>query len=224
MPRISVIVPALQEAVRMPTLLAELGALRPAQIIVVDGGSRDGTAELAEPHATVLRTAPGRALQMNAGAQAATGDVLLFLHADARLEATALQAIARALADPAVIGGTFDIRFEGGDFAARAFTVINRWRRACGIFYGDAGIFCRASTFHELGGYREWPIMEDYEFARRLWKRGRLALLGEPIWISDRRWRKGGLLRTLWSWFLIQGLYYLRVSPQRLARLYPHIR
>jgi rSAM/selenodomain-associated transferase 2 len=224
MTTVSVIVPALNEEARVPGLMRELRALGPDELILVDGGSGDRTAELAAPHATVLRSAAGRALQMNTGAHAASGEVLLFLHADARLEPTGLKALRDAMADPAVSGGTFDIRYEGGDMAAGAFTRFNRVRRRCGIFYGDAGIFCRRDLFHRLGGYREWPIMEDYEFARRLWKSGRLALLGEPIWISDRRWRRGGMARTLWNWFLIQSLYYARVSPQRLARFYPHIR
>jgi len=224
MPTVSVIVPALNEEARIPSLLSGLLSLGPDELILVDGGSTDRTACLAERYATVLRSAAGRAVQMNAGARAASGDVLLFLHADARLDPTGLVALRNAMTDPAVAGGTFDIRYEGGDLAARAFTSLNRARRRCGIFYGDAGIFCRRALFHRLGGYRDWPIMEDYEFARRLWKAGPLALLAEPIWISDRRWRHGGMLRTLASWVLIQGLYYARVPPQRLARFYPHIR
>src|SRR5205823_6342604 len=101
-------------------------------------------------------------------------------------------ALRRAMENDTVIGGTFDIQYEGGDFPASLFTRVNRARRRIGIFYGDAGIFCRRSVFASMCGYREWPIMEDYEFARRLWKHGRVVLLNEPIWVSDRRWRKAG--------------------------------
>ena len=155
---------------------------------------------------------------------AASGETLLFLHADVRLEEGSLDQIVRAMEDAAIVGGNFDIRYEGNDWAAGAFTRINRWRRTLGIFYGDSGIFCRRPVFEKLGGYRPWPILEDYDFARRLSKAGRLALLEFPIRVSDRRWRNSGLLLTLWSWLLIQGLYYLGVPPRLLARLYRHVR
>jgi hypothetical protein len=161
---------------------------------------------------------------MNAGAHAASGEILLFLHADCRLSAGALDAVLAAMADPDTAGGNFDLRFEGNDAAAAAFTLLNRWRRRFGIFYGDSGIFCRRSVFEALGGYRPWPILEDYEFARRLQRCGRLAFLATTIWTSNRRWRRTGLLRTIWSWALIQGLYTAGVSPRRLARLYRHVR
>ena len=161
---------------------------------------------------------------MNAAAESASGDLLMFLHADARLGASALGVVRSVMADPTIIGGNFDIRYEGKDMAAAAFTRINRCRRRCGIFYGDSGIFCRRSTFDSLGGFVSWPILEDYEFARRLRRAGRLVYLDEPIWVSDRRWRNDGLLRTMASWLFIQGLYYAGVPPRHLARLYRHIR
>ena len=133
-------------------------------------------------------------------------------------------AIRRALDDSATIGGNLDIRYEGDDWVAEVFTRVNRWRRSWGIIYGDSCIFCRKTVFDQLDGYRPWPIMEDYDFARRLAKVGKLALLDEPIRVSDRRWRNAGLLRTLWSWFLIQGLYSVGVPPRRLARIYKHVR
>jgi len=221
---VSIIVPVYNEEAAIGGLLESLGAERSAEVIVVDGGSTDRTAELAAPKAHLIRSEPGRAAQMNAGAKIASGEILLFLHADVRLGAGSLDQIRRVMEDASIVGGNLDIRYEGGDWAAGAFTRINRWRRNWGISYGDSGIFCRRSVFDRLGGYRPWPILEDYDFARRLSKAGRLALLPDPIHVSDRRWRKSGLLRTLWSWFLIQGLYYLGVPPQRLARLYRHIR
>ncbi|HZT32356.1 MAG TPA: TIGR04283 family arsenosugar biosynthesis glycosyltransferase [Bryobacteraceae bacterium] len=222
---ISVIIPAYQEVCTIAGLVAHLRALKAGEVIVVDGHSEDGTAgEARRAGALVLVAERGRAAQMNAGARASRGDVLLFLHADVRLGGAALAAIRDSLRDPAVQGGNLDIRYEGGDVAAACFTLVNRWRRRWGVFYGDSGIFCRRAAFEALGGFRPWPILEDYDFARRLWRFGRVALLREPIYVSARRWRNGGLARTLASWAVIQGLYFLGVPPQRLARWYRAVR
>lgn len=223
-PAISIVVPVYNEEATIGGLLESLRSERLAEVIVVDGGSTDRTAELAAPRARLIRSEIGRAAQMNAGAAAACGEILLFLHADVRLDPGFLDQIRHAMEDRAIVGGNFDIRYEGDDWATGIFTRFNRWRRNWGIFYGDSGIFCRRSVFERLDGYRPWPILEDYDFARRLSKAGRLALLEDPIWVSDRRWRKSGLLQTLWGWFLIQGLYYLGVPPRFLARLYRHVR
>lgn len=221
---ISVIVPTYNEEREIRGLLENLGQLGAEEIIVADGGSIDRTAEIARLSAKVVFSAKGRGIQMNAGARASSGNVLLFVHADVRLVPDSLQTIRECMDNPEVVGGNFDVRFEGGDWVAATFTQVNRWRRRFGIFYGDSGIFCRRSVFERLGGYRPWPLLEDYEFAKRLGHAGRLAMLDEPIWVSNRRWRNSGLLPTLWSWFWIQTLYLAGVRPERLARLYRNSR
>jgi rSAM/selenodomain-associated transferase 2 len=223
-PDLSIVIPVFNEETTIGPLLDRLAAFEDVQLIVVDGGSTDRTLELVAGKARIVQSAAGRAVQMNAGANIATGSALLFLHADVRTCSCFLDNIRRALDDPAIVGGNFDIRYEGGDWVAEIFTRVNRWRRRWGIIYGDSGIFCRRTVFDQLAGYRAWPIMEDYDFARRLSKAGKFALLDEPIWVSDLRWRKAGLLRTLWSWFLIQGLYSLGVQPHRLAAIYRAVR
>lgn len=221
---VSVVIPTYNEAGSIGRTLAHVRALGPAEIVVADGGSTDGTAEIASRLAVVAHAPRNRGEQLNAGAAHAKGTVLLFLHADVRLDPQALDSLSRALEDPAVVGGNFNIQYEGGDFAARVFSAVNRVRRRCGVFYGDSGIFCRRDIFEELGGFRPFPVLEDYEFARRLRRRGSLALLERPIHVSDRRWRRSSLLKTLWNWFWIQGLYLIGVSPHRLARAYRDVR
>lgn len=226
MSRVSVIIPAFNEQDTLAVLLPALIAQGPLEILIADGESTDGTARVCErfPEVRCIPSPRRRAVQMNRAAREARGDVLLFLHADVGLPEGAIAAVEGVAGDPAVAGGHFDIVFEGGDVPAAVFTWINRVRYRFGIFYGDAGIFCRREIFEQLGGYEEWPILEDYDFARRLQKAGRVASLPDSLRVSDRRWRRGGLFATLWAWFWIQALYLAGVSPHRLAGMYRNIR
>jgi cellulose synthase/poly-beta-1,6-N-acetylglucosamine synthase-like glycosyltransferase len=161
---------------------------------------------------------------MNRGASAAGGEVLLFLHADTRLPDDAYARIVAALQDPAVQGGNFELRFDGGD---RFSATLARWyaaQRRAGIYYGDSAPFVRREIFDDLGGYRPLAIMEDYDFVRRLERRGTTVCVAGPAVTSARRWKKLGLPRTVFSWVVIRWLFVAGVSPARLARLYPQVR
>lgn len=225
---ISVIVPVLQEAGTIGGLLDHLRPLAGRwEVIVVDGGSVDGTAQTAADHpigATVIRGGRGRASQMNAGAAAATGSILLFLHADTRLPQSAHASIMRAAGESAVLGGNFALRFDGGDRFSRLLGAWYAMQRRLGVYYGDSAIWLRRETFDRLGGYRPMPIMEDYDLARRLQRAGKTVCLPGPAVTSARRWQQLGLARTIASWVAIRWLYLAGVSPERLARLYPSVR
>ncbi len=224
--RVSIVVPVLNEATTIAVFLDMANALGAHELIVADGGSSDATQELVRAAGVILVASNrGRGPQMNAGAAVATGDVFLFLHADVRLNAGALQQLVKSLDDPCKKGGIFDVYFDGDGWIARSFYWIYHLRRYLGIFYGDAGIFVRREVFLEMGGFKPYPIMEDYEFGRRLFGRGgRMVMLSEPVFVSDRRWRKAGLRRTVYVWFLIQAAYSLGYPAERLGWIYRQIR
>jgi rSAM/selenodomain-associated transferase 2 len=222
---VSVVVPVLDEAAALPGLLDHLARSRGrTEVVVADGGSRDGTAEIARRHPSrpvVCVTGAGRARQMNAGAAAAGGDVLLFLHADTRVPDDAPERITAALrADPGLEGGNFALRFDGGDSFSRLLSAWYSVQRRTGVYYGDSAVWVRHDVFDRLGGYRPLPVMEDYDFVRRLEKTGRTACLPGPAVTSARRWRALGVPRTVLSWVVIRWLFLAGVSPARLARLY----
>jgi rSAM/selenodomain-associated transferase 2 len=222
---ISVVIPTwceraqIGEAVRAGWRVAD-------EVVVADAGSPDGTAEAAtDAGARVVRAERGRGSQLDGGARAATGEVLLFLHADARIGPSAGQRIREVLRDPDVRGGNFYLRFVPatgwGELFTRANDVRRRWM---GIYYGDSGIFVRKGDYLEMGGFKPLPIMEDYEFARRLERRGRTVYVRDvTVEVSGRRFM-GRPVRTLLVWALVQGLYTLGVGPRRLAALYADIR
>ena len=226
-PLVSIVVPVLDEARELPELLDHLATLPGRfEVVVVDGGSRDGTPSIAREHGLrpAVLASSGRAHQLNAGAAAANGELIAFLHADTRLPRDAYDSLTGALRDFAVAGGNFALQFGGGDRFSR---ILGRWyaiQRRLGIYYGDSVIWVRASTFAALGGYRPLPIMDDYDFVRRLERRGGTACLPGPAVTSGRRWQSLGLPRTIGSWVVIRWLYLAGVPAAWLARLYRHAR
>ena len=222
---ISVIIPTLNEADRIAATIAQVRGLGGCEIVVADGGSTDATLDHASGADRVLSTERGRGVQMNAGAAASAGDILLFLHADCRLAAGALEAIAAALADPRTSGGCFRQSIEAPGWRYRLVESGNALRvRTLKWIYGDQALFVRRPIFEQLGGFPPVPLMEDLLFSRRLKRRGRVRLLDARVHVSPRRWQQAGLIRqTLRNWMLIAALH-LGVSPQRLARFYPQVR
>lgn len=181
--------------------------------------------ELRTVSRSFLTSAPGRARQMNAGAARSRADVLLFLHADTRLPGEARQAIEQALADPACVGGRFDVRFERDSgpawLIARLIGLRSRWS---GIATGDQALFVRRSAFEQLGGFADIPLMEDVEFSRRLKRAGRVAPLRARVVTSYRRWERCGAFRTIFLMWALRFLYWIGVSPGRLHRFYTSVR
>jgi len=224
---VSVIVATLDEQAQLPALLDHLEALPGAwEVILADGGSRDRTAAIATQRGVGL-VAPGggRAQQLNAAAAAAGGELLLFLHADSRLPPGAHASLAAAAnPDASIVGGNFALRFDGGDRFARVLTAAYALQRRFGVYYGDSSIWVSRAAFDCLGGYRDLPIMDDYDFVRRLEASGRTVCLPGPARTSDRRWRRVGVARTLLTWWVIRFAFLAGVSPAWLARLYRRVR
>ena len=223
---VSVIVPVLNEAKVIEPLLKHLLALEGEhEVIVVDGGSDDGTAAVASRYVRVISSERGRARQMNAGAREAKGESLLFLHADCRLPPGAIPAIEAALADPACVGGCFRLSLDEDGLIYRLISWLTSLRmRLTGRMTGDEGIFVRRESFERLGGFRDIPLMEDWEFGPRLRSLGQVRQLPLPITASARRWKKWGLWRTFWLMRRLRFLYMLGVPPQELRKLYDDVR
>ncbi|WPL19246.1 PGL/p-HBAD biosynthesis glycosyltransferase [Thiorhodovibrio winogradskyi] len=229
--RLSIITPTLNEASAISALLGDLAPLRAAghELILVDGGSSDATRALAEPLVDRLLDAPrGRAAQMNAGAQVATGELLWFLHADSRVPAAAAEALLAAARAggrpgmrPVVRWGRFDVRLSGRHPLLR---VIERAMnlRSClsGIATGDQGLFVTRADFTAVGGFPNIPLMEDIALSRRLRRLARPLCLRPALITSSRRWESRGILRTMVLMWRLRLAYALGADPARLARLY----
>jgi rSAM/selenodomain-associated transferase 2 len=221
--RLSVVVPALNEAVICAERLERLQPLRAAghELILVDGGSRDGTAGLARPLVDRLLVTPaGRARQMNAGAAAAGGDVLWFLHLDSQVPTDAADRLLAAVTGGAP-WGRFDLRLDGRAPMLRVVErMINLRSRVTGVATGDQGIFVTGGLFEAVGGFPELPLMEDIALSDRLRRRHRPACLTPPIVTSARRWERDGVWRTILLMWFLRGAYRLGADPRWLARVY----
>lgn len=224
MSRISIIIPTLDEAERIGDTLARLAPLRArgCEVIVADGGSRDETRSIAAPLTDRLVVAPrGRATQMNAGARAASGEVLLFLHADSSPPANADCLILEGLAASGRRWGRFDVRLSGRHPLLRVVERLMNWRsRATGICTGDQGLFVKRAVFDSVGGFPEIALMEDVALSRALKRLGRPLCLDEPITTSSRRWEQNGVLRTVLLMWRLRLAYFFGASPEDLARVY----
>jgi rSAM/selenodomain-associated transferase 2/rSAM/selenodomain-associated transferase 1 len=219
---ISVIIPALNEADYILDTLKHIQSGENLEIIVVDGGSTDNTVQLAkDTGAIVIQTPTGRARQMNAGAAAASADLLLFVHADTRLPKKFDVHIRQAMDGAGIAAGAFELRVDSPISTFRVIERLANWRsRRKQMPYGDQAIFVSASLFQEIGGFRHISIMEDFDLMRRLVKRGRIITLPVAVYTSPRRWLKAGIYKI---WFINQIViiaYLLGVPPVKIGRLY----
>jgi rSAM/selenodomain-associated transferase 2 len=224
---LSIIIPALNEAAGIAATLASLAPFRQrgAQVIVVDGGSTDATAALARPLADEVLTAPrGRAAQMNAGAAAASGDVLVFLHADTVLPEDADGLLRYGLADTGRVWGRFDIAIEGRNPLLRVVASLMNWRsQITGIATGDQAVFVRRDTFAAVGGFPDIPLMEDVALSKRLKRVGKPLCLAARARTSGRRWTDNGVIRTVLLMWRLRLAYWFGAEPAALARRYGYV-
>lgn len=221
---LSIIVPMLNEAVTLPALLGHLvrWQARGCEVLLVDGGSDDGSVAIARAAGfAVLTSARGRARQMNAGAQAAAGGTLLFLHADTRLPEGADEAVGAALARRGAVWGRFDVHIDGHPRMLRIVAALMNLRsRLTGIATGDQAIFVRRDAFEAVGGFPDQPLMEDIELSRRLGRLARPACLRARVVTSGRRWEQRGVWRTIFLMWRLRWAYLRGVAAETLAEAY----
>lgn len=222
--RISIIIPVLNEAHGITSALSRLQPLRNKghEIIVCDGGSHDNTVALATPLADqLIQSKPGRAQQMNAGANKANSKVLLFLHADTRLPKEAMQLIHQGINNNKASWGHFKIKLSGKHPLLRVVETLMNWRsRLSGIATGDQCIFVHRDTFEKIGGYPNLPLMEDIALCKQLKKLTRPHCIQTPAITSSRRWERNGILHTIFLMWRLRTAYFLGIDPQRLAHVY----
>ncbi len=220
---LSIVMPALNEALGIERSLQALVPMRArgVEVVLADGGSFDDTAQRAAPWVDQLVVAPrSRALQMNAGARMARGDVLLFLHADTDLPLGADELVLEAISQGAC-WGRFDVRIEGRAGMLRVIAALMNWRsRVTGIATGDQAIFVTRAALDHVGGFPDQPLMEDIELSRRLKRRGAPACLSAKVCTSGRRWEQRGVWRTILLMWWLRWRYWRGESAARLAELY----
>ena len=220
-PLVTVVIPVLSDAEAVARVLDQIPAVADIEVVIVDGARDPRLDDIAAAHgkARVRRTPAGRGRQMNAGAEGASGDWLFFLHADSVLPEGWTSAFGTL--DAAVVGGWFQFALDDAAWQARVIERLVAWRvKYLRLPYGDQGLFVRRRQFRSLGGFSEWPLLEDVAFARRLLRRGPVAELPLALKTSSRRWRRDGWFRRSTMNLTIVALYFVGVSPTRLARWY----
>jgi len=224
--KVSIIVPTLNEELVLEKTLTQFQQLSPHELIVSDGGSDDGTRNIAGRFShRVITGSAGRALQMNVGADEATGDILLFLHADSRIEPESYRKMLQCMQNPKWIGGAFKLCIESGKWSLKLIALLANIRsKYFGLAYGDQGFFVRKEVFKDMNGFSPLPICEDLDFYYRLRKKGPVILLKEKAHTSPRRWIKEGILFTTARNTLIAVLFGLGFPPHILTKWYLAIR
>jgi rSAM/selenodomain-associated transferase 2 len=222
--KLSVVIPCLNEAESIVQLLETLQAARAdgIELVLVDGGSVDDTVRLSAPLVDkLIGSASGRAIQMNAGARAASGGILWFLHADSVIRTDFPDLIQAALAASDRPWGRFDVRLSGRRPALRIIEFLMNWRsRLTGIVTGDQGIFMRRALFEQLGGFPDIPLMEDIAISRRLKAYSRPVVVAQRLQTSSRRWEQAGIIATVWLMWRLRWAYFFGADPARLAQRY----
>ncbi|MBE9042822.1 TIGR04283 family arsenosugar biosynthesis glycosyltransferase [Pleurocapsales cyanobacterium LEGE 10410] len=220
---ISIIIPVLNEAAIAKQALTQLQQYSNVEIIVVDGGSQDNTVAIARQLGVrvIVIAGKGRAAQMNAGANVAQGSLLLFLHVDTQLPPNFITLVTKTSRQPNVIAGAFELAIAGQEKSLRWIEKLVNWRsRLLSLPYGDQAIFITQQAFVDLGGFADLPIMEDFEFIKRVKRKGKIAIVPGAVTTSGRRWQKLGVWKTtLINQLVIIG-YYLGISPTKLSNFY----
>lgn len=220
-PEISIIIPALNEEDSIRETLRSLQTFDNAEIILVDGGSTDATISIAENYNVKILHAPrGRGAQLQLGGNCASGEILWFLHADTIVSKDAVEQIKKALENPRAAGGNFTIRFDGARSAAKFLTWLYPLLGKIGLIYGDSAIFARRDVYRKMGGFRSFPIFEDLDFVERLKREGAIVTLKSVVTTSSRRFENKSFLLVFSRWTILQILYWLGVSPDRLLKIY----
>ncbi|BAZ87620.1 TIGR04283 family arsenosugar biosynthesis glycosyltransferase [Dolichospermum compactum] len=223
---ISIIIPTLNEAdnIQEAIISSQIGSH--IEIIIVDGGSQDQTLLIAKSlNVQVIISPPGRANQMNAGAMAANGEILLFLHADTRLPTNFEQMIRTTLAQPGIVAGAFALQINAPDWGLRLVEFGVKWRsHLWQMPYGDQAIFLTKDVFGQVGNFPQIPIMEDFELMRKLKTLGKIYLLPTPVITSPRRWLKKGIIQTTLGNQIIVIAYLLGIPPQRIRNWYSSLK